>query len=66
MLNKTTCLTNLGLMRNFILHLFKVLIMLSFSEEIGKNIERFLNKVQKGPFWGMPGPVCARFGQIWA
>ena len=32
---------------------------LTFIKEIRKKIEQFLNKVQKGPFWGLPGPVWA-------
>jgi len=43
---------------------FIILQLLAKKSE--KNIERFLNNVQKGPFWGMPGPVWARFWQIWA
>ena len=51
-------------MRNFILHLFKVLIK-HLAKKSGKNIERFSNKVQKHQFWtflGLIGPNLGPFG----
>ena len=57
----------LGLMRHFIGHSFKAVIMLSLLvKKSERNINQFSNEYKKCIFWDKSGLNLTRLGLIWA